>query len=42
MLDALAPDLRREHRAEAVALEPHRLLADIDPALMQQILELPE
>jgi hypothetical protein len=32
-IDAFLPDLGGEHRAEAVPPEPHRLVADVDPAL---------
>ena len=33
-------DLRGEHRAEPVPPEPYRLVADIDTALEQQVLDL--
>jgi len=39
-IDALAPDLGREHRAEPVPPEPDRLVADLDPALVQQIFDI--
>ena len=40
VLNAPFPDLRGEHRAEPVPPEPHRLVADIDTALEQQVLDL--
>ena len=41
-LDAAAPDLRRENRPEAVPPESHRLMRDVDAALVQQILDVPQ
>jgi len=38
--DPLAADLSGEHRAEPVPSEPYRLVADVDPALGQQILDV--
>ena len=35
------PDLCREHRAEPVPPETHRLVADVDATLEQEILDLP-
>ena len=40
VLNAPFPDLRGAHRAEPVSPEPHRLVADIDTALEQQVLDL--
>ena len=34
------PDLRGKHRTEPVPPEPYRLVADIDTALEQQVLDL--
>ena len=34
------PDFRRKHRAESVSPEPHRLVADVDAAFKQKILDL--
>jgi hypothetical protein len=42
MMNASFPDLGRRHRAEPVAPETNRLVADIDTALEQQILDLPQ
>ena len=42
MVNAPLADLRGEHRTEAVPPEPHRLVADIDPAFEQQIFNLPQ
>ena len=36
------PDLSSEHRTEAVPPEPHRLMTDVDAALVEQILHLPQ
>jgi hypothetical protein len=36
-LDPLSPGLRGEHRAKLAPPEPHRLVADVDPALEEQI-----
>lgn len=41
-LDAAFPDLRSEQRAEPVPPKPHRLVADVDAALVQQILDVAE
>jgi len=40
--DALAPDLSGENRSEPMAPEPDRLVAHIDPALTQQVVDIPE
>jgi hypothetical protein len=40
MLDAPFPNLRSEHRSEPVPPEPHRLVADIDAALEQNVVAL--
>ena len=42
MKNAPLPDLRGEHRTEPVPPEPHRLVTDVDAALEQQILDLPQ
>ena len=42
VLDPLATDLGGEHRTEAVPPEPHRLVADVDAALGQQVFHIPE
>jgi glutathione synthase/RimK-type ligase-like ATP-grasp enzyme len=39
-LHAPLPDLSRKHRTEPVPPEPHRLVADIDATLEQQVLDL--
>jgi hypothetical protein len=41
-LDAAFPDLWSKHGPEPVPPEPHRLVADIDVALVQQILDVAE
>ena len=40
MMNASFPDLVGEHRTEPLPSEPNRLVADIDAALMEQILDL--
>ena len=40
VLNPLAADLAGEHRAEPVPPQTHRLVADIDPALEQQVLDI--
>jgi hypothetical protein len=35
-------DRRGEHRTEPIPPEPRRFVADIDPALEQQIFDLPQ
>src|SRR5918994_7774671 len=42
MANAPLAELRGEHRTEPVPPEPHRFVADIDPAFEQQILDLPQ
>ena len=42
MLHALATDSGGEQWPEAVPPEPDRLVADLDPALSQEILHIPE
>ncbi len=37
-----APDLGREDGAETVPPEPHRLMRDVDAALMQQVFHIPQ
>ncbi len=39
---SLLPDLRGEQQPEPVPPEPHRLMADIDPSFMKQVLNLPQ
>jgi len=38
-IDPLPADFSGEHRAEAVPPEPDRLVADVDAALVEKILE---
>jgi hypothetical protein len=38
--DPLLSDLCRKHRTKPVPPEPHGLMADVDPALGQQILDV--
>jgi hypothetical protein len=38
----LASNVGREQWAEAIPLEAHRLVTDIDPALEEQILDVPQ
>ena len=40
-IDAPAPDLGREHRSKPVPPGPDRLVADVNPALPQQVLDVP-
>ena len=40
MINPPLSDLRREHRTEPVPPEPHRLVADVDASLEQNILDL--
>jgi hypothetical protein len=35
-------DLRGEHRAKSVPPEPNRFVADVDPALVQEIFHVPQ
>ena len=42
MVNAPLADRRGEHRTEPVPPEPHRFVADIDPAFEQQIFNLPQ
>ena len=39
-VDPLLADLGGEHRAEPVPPKPHRLLADVDATLEQQVLDV--
>ncbi len=39
-LDLTTPDLRRENRPEPVSPEPHRFMGDVDPSLVQQVLDI--
>ena len=38
----LPPNISREHRTKPVPPEPNRLMADIDTALKQQVLHVPQ
>lgn len=40
MINAFAPDLAGEHRAEPVPLEADRLVADVDAALVRQVVDV--
>jgi hypothetical protein len=40
MMNPPLSDLRGEYRTEPVPPEPHRLMTDVDAALMQKILDL--
>ncbi len=40
MMNAPLPDLRGEHRTEPIPPEPHRLMANIDTTLEQQVFYL--
>ena len=42
MMNASFPDLRGEHRTEAVPPVPDRLVADIDATFEQEIFDLPQ
>jgi len=42
MIKALSPDRGPKHRTEAIPPEPHRLVADVDTSLEQNILDLPQ
>ena len=42
VLNPLSSDLGGEHRAEPVPPKPHRLVANIYTALVQQILDVPQ
>ena len=39
---SLLPDLCGKHRTKPIPPEPHRLMADIDPSFMKQVLDLPQ
>ncbi len=41
-LDLAPTDLSREDRLEPVPPEPNRFMGDVDPALMQQVLDVPQ
>jgi hypothetical protein len=41
-LEPVSPDLSREDHPGPVPPEPHRFMRDVDPALMQQILDIPQ
>ena len=41
-LDAVPSDLAGEDRAEPVSPEPHRFVADIDAAFVEQVLDVPQ
>ena len=38
----IATDFRSKHRAKSVPAEPNRFVADVDPALVQEILDIPK
>jgi hypothetical protein len=40
-LNAATTDLGSEDRPEPVPPEPHRLMGDVDAALVQQVLDVP-
>jgi hypothetical protein len=40
VIDTLPADLGGEHRAEPVPPQPHSLVADVDAALEQQVLDV--
>ena len=42
MMNASFPDLASKHRTKPIPPQPHRLVADIDPAFEQQIFDLPQ
>jgi len=42
MMKAPLPYLRGKHRTETVPPEPHRLVADVNAPLGEQILDLPQ
>ncbi len=42
LLNAPLPDLRGKHWTKPVPPEPHRLVADIDTPLKQEIFDLPQ
>jgi hypothetical protein len=42
MLNAALSDFSGKDRAESIPPEPHRLVADIDATLEEQILDLPK
>ena len=39
-LNPALPDLRREHRTEPIPPQPHRLVANVDAAFEQNVLNL--
>jgi len=42
LLDSLPADFRGEHRTEPVPIEPHRLMANVDATLDQQVFNVPQ
>ena len=40
--DPLTTDVGSEHRTEAVPPQPHRLVAEVDAPLKEQILHIPQ
>lgn len=42
VVNPLATDLAGEHRAEPGPPQPHRLVADVEPSLEQQVLDIPQ
>jgi hypothetical protein len=41
-LDPVSPDLGRENRPQLIPPEPHRFVGDVDAALVEQVLDLPQ
>jgi hypothetical protein len=42
LLDTTFPDLGRKYRTEPIPPKPYRFMADLDTALMQQVLDISE
>ena len=40
--DPFSPDLSSKHRAKSIPPVPHRFVADVDAALVQQVLDVSE
>ena len=38
----IATDFSGKHRAKSIPPEPNRFVADVDPALVQEILDIPQ
>jgi len=41
-LSTVATDLGRENRPEPIPPEPHRLMRDVDPPLVQKVFDVPQ